>query len=288
MSGTRLPKVTDVSNVDMRSPGLSSCLIDMFVRNEFSYPRRYIMAPKVGVITNGGGWYCYYGEDIRSNEIEPTAKSGQKFGKKVSKTANQYPPEHAELFFDGEAEDEFTNSDFDGLSDCSSAISTASQVEKAQYSEDEPPDDLNFWLSTQNEQPSDVSEATASGGISSRQKKDPLLVDQRAEINSLIAPVVDTRRYALSINPITSIVTVVWKLSERSDHWDAFCDAKNKVLSLGRNALHASCNSSLSVRTYEECLLRAQRWCCWHSTWVYSERPSTRLLGFIRDMRFSL
>ena len=61
---------------------------------------------------------------------------------------------------------------------------------------------------------------------------------------------------------------------------------QKKVLTLGHKALRASCNSSSSVHSYEECLARAKRWCVWHSVWVYDERPLTRSVGLLDFTRF--
>ena len=129
------------------------------------------MVPKIGVITNRGGWYCYYSEDTHVNELEPTMKTGQKYDKKEPTTANQHPPGHSELFFEGASEDEIPNSDFDVSSDCNSVISTAPQVEKAQYSEDGPADDLNFRLTSQNEDDNADGDAPADDDASALPKK---------------------------------------------------------------------------------------------------------------------
>ena len=180
---------------------------------------------------------------------------------------------------EGAPDGEFARSNSDVSSDCGSVVSTASLEEKAQYSEDEPADDLNFWLSPQNDHRGKDGDVTTNDEALTHTIRHPLMQDQRLKISSLISPVVDVRRYSLSVNTITSVVTVVWKLSDRADRWEGFCEAKWKVLSRGHKALRACCNSSLSIHTYEECVARAQRWCCWHAAWVYSERPTTRLLG---------
>ena len=91
VQGIPVPKVTNLARGSMSEDGLSSCLIDMFTRNMYTYPSNYIMVPKVGVQTDPTGWSCYYSDEIHIGTLTKTALTGRRY---VERGTGRTNPQH--------------------------------------------------------------------------------------------------------------------------------------------------------------------------------------------------
>ena len=228
VQGFVVPKVTNLTRGGMCEDGFPSCLVDMYVRNMYAYPINYIMVPKIGARSDPTGWSCYYSDKIHIGTVSRIPQTGRRYAERGTVHSRNQPSEREEVFRNTEPNQEESLSDCAVDSDCDSVISTESRDQKAEYSEDEPPDDLNFWLAPENERGMYSDPKVATADAPRQSSRAPLLQGQRLEITNLIAPEVNDHRYALTVNTITSIVTVVWKLSERSDLWGEYCEPKRK------------------------------------------------------------
>ena len=251
-TGLGLPMRASLSPPDLFG-AKSFCLIEQIMTLGLGHPGRCVFLKKSGARAHATAWHCEYDSEFK------TCMTPVNTAKVYDNTRAKPGPTR---------KTSATNAPID----LESASGTDENEETFLLSDDEKADDLNFWFGEDEGWISRSSRQNPDAENVARVRMPPLEINT---LEGLLAPIVDESKYYFAVNSLTSIVTVRWKHSERGLHWDRFTRSKQKVDALGLKKFHSSSSSSLSLHSYAECVARAQRWCCWHSTWIYDTRPMT-------------
>ena len=277
-----LPSVTSVEPPDVFT-NESTCLLERVIRLNAGYPTHCIFMKKSHVETGKDGWNCHYSGVFRPfilPVVEDLAGHKQ-LGRSKAKTG--VSANTVTTIVEGEID----------LSDSSSYCSTARPPSdydgvSIYNSDDDRPDDLAFWFSDDDEDVPKKKTGTKAAPDTPMADRPRLLSAQHDSVLSILSPLIDAQRYTLIVNTLDAIVTVRWKLIEQTPElWSKFSKAKKAIDSRNRKKLVASCSSSLTLYTVENIRRRVERWCAWHSAWVYDTRPTSWYCGcFVNGIHF--
>ena len=130
--------------------------------------------------------------------------------------------------------------------------------------------DLSFWIADDDW----VFRSSRPCNPAPEEPRSRMSPQEIAVFHGVLEGVVDETKYYVSVNSLTSVLTVRWKHSERGANWDRFVRSKALVDASGGKKFHSSSSSSLSIHSKAVCASRAKRWCAWHSSWIYDVRPT--------------
>ena len=231
----------------------SFCLVEQLIELNMGHPDRCVFMKKSGAQMRKNCWYCEYDSEFKTCE---TPINRTKVYERTPAKAGQSNPVLTST--------SVTRRSDDGLSE------TDGDLEPDFDSGDEKPDDLSFWFGNEEEW---AFRSTGRNPFAENVTRERMPPQEISVLEGMLSGIVDDSKYYFTVNSLTSIVTVRWKHSERGMLWERFVRTKQCVDDFGVKKFHSSSSSSLSTHAYPECITRAQRWCAWHSCWIYDTRP---------------
>ena len=235
------------------------------LRSGTGHPERCVFLKKKTDVSRSDFWECEYDDEFKTcltpvNLPKPTIQRNSPRERSTAQTTRR-PTQHA------------------------STVDTALEIppdetlralsETEEYTDDDRPGDLDFWFRDVGDC---VFRSKRMGPSAENVERARFHPGEIATLYGMVSDVADESKYYLTVNSITSVLTVTWKQSERGLHWGEFLESRHIIDDARGKKCHASSSSSLSVHSYNECVIRAKRWCVWHSSWIYDVRPIVLLI----------
>ena len=123
--------------------------------------------------------------------------------------------------------------------------------------DEERPEDLSFRFTVDKDW---AFRSRTSNPLVENVDRARLLPREISALEGMVADVVDDSKYYVTVNSLTSVLTVRWKHDERGLHWGRFTRAKTTIGGMWFKQFRSSSSSSLSLHSYAECVIRAKRW----------------------------
>ena len=238
----------------------SFSLVETITRSRAGDPGRCIFLKKKGAVSTATFWECEFDGEFKTC-LTPINRRKSTVPRK-SPLARKEPRSQHPVTRNPPSTDEAPGSSSDDTQD------ELSETEA--FSENERPDDLEFWFRDEDEC---VFRSRRADPATENVERPRMQSSEIFTLYGMASDVVDDTKYYMTVNSLTSVLTVTWKQSERGLHWGKFVTSKRIIDAARGKKFHASCSSSLSIHSYDECIARAKRWCVWHSTWIYDIRP---------------
>ena len=218
------------------------------LRAGVGHPERCVFLKKKGTASTNGFWGCEYDGEFKTcstpvNWPKPTIPKSSPHARKATQT--QHP-----------ATRNTPTADTAPGPPRGEAHGDPSETEE--FSEDDKPCDLEFWFRDEDDC---VFRSKRTDPSAENVERPRLHAGEISTLYGMVSDVVDESKYYMAVNSLTSALTVTWKQSERGLHCGKFVASKRIIDAARGEKFHASCSSSLSVHSYSECVVRAERWC---------------------------
>ena len=249
-------------------------MFDYCAKIELGLPHRLFCVAKSRVVSEGNGWICHYGSDVRVIDrvafpADPSSGSADASGttRSAQAAARAEAREFREAFGNipnlGDLADE-DSTDTDEMS-----VVDRDEVDLRSFGGD-------FSLFTQENELDQVEEISAVDSADKIVPKIRIPKDDRVVMMGKLSEAVDFGRYVPTVGTNTGQITLWWRKSEKNERWEKYTRAIEIMRKKYRNAktiLKTSNSYSINIhRNFDTIVTKAVRWQQWHSSWVYGFR----------------
>ena len=208
---------------------------------DIGHPGRRVFVKKSGAVLREECWFCEYDGEFKTCLTPvnlPNARgrntstpAGPRVGS--GRGCSSAPDYHRPPVLD--------------LGDLSAQCENSEDPDTGLSPDEEMPDNLSFWFT--------VGEywafrSRAGDPLFENVERVRLPPHEISALEGMVADVVDDSKYYITVNSLTSVMTVRWKHAERGLHWARFTRAKKTIDSMGFKKFHSSSISSLSLSAY--------------------------------------